>query len=274
MTTLDKFKVQAILWLSDEQPEKYVQWDEQMGSLCRATQGGAPLEDYYCIKVGKTIQQRVAVPSYLLNDPVFIGATAINLGAAAESSGSFHGDATSMAQSTNSGTCINSLQPAAITYMELPLESRNLDALLYNVLLMHVKSSKNALLQCVTFPSYVQAKIVLNKHMDISRSDRKSRAFAHMDTLTYKGDPHAFEVHAVSAWRELIESNCSIKDYAMTRVMKAFDGKSKTTQHKIAQHLNNNDLESLSFFDLIHSYCSDLASVGDTQAPHCYDAIG
>ena len=91
----------------------------------------------------------------------------------------------------------------------------------------------------------------------------KLALFARMGQLGYKGDPHAFEVHAVSAWRELVDSNCSIKDYAMTRVMKAFDGKSKTTQHKIAKDLNNNDLESLNFFDLIHSYCSDLASVGD-----------
>ena len=214
--------------------------------------------------VGKIIAQRVVVPSYLLNDPDFVGATSILIGANGESSGDTHSSSTQSTNSNATGT-INTLLPASYKYMDLPLESHNLDALLYDVLLMSVQGSENALLQCVIFPSYVQAQIVLNKHMDISRSDQKSHAFSHMDQLKYTGDPHAFEVHAVGAWREITDSKCSIKDYAMTRAMKAFDGVSKTTQHKIAKDLNNNDLESLNFFDLIHSYCSDLASVGDTK---------
>ena len=51
----------------------------------------------------------------------------------------------------------------------------------------------------------------------------------------------------------------------MSRVMKAFDGKSKTTQHKIAADINSRELDHLNFFDLIHGYCSDLASVGDMK---------
>ena len=53
----------------------------------------------------------------------------------------------------------------------------------------------------------------------------------------------------------------------MSRVMKAFDGKSKTTQHKIAADIDSRDIDHLNFFDLIHGYCSDLASVGDTRQP-------
>ena len=53
----------------------------------------------------------------------------------------------------------------------------------------------------------------------------------------------------------------------MSRVMKAFDGKSKTTQHKIAADINSRDIDHLNFFDLIHGYCSDLASVGDMRQP-------
>ena len=45
--------------------------------------------------------------------------------------------------------------------MELPIASRTLDGLLYNVLKMVIKGSKAALLMCVVFPSYVQAVFVL-----------------------------------------------------------------------------------------------------------------
>jgi hypothetical protein len=266
MTTLEKFKLGAIIWNSDTHPDDYAACGDQMGSLCSATQGGAALENYYRAKVGKSVKIRVAVPSYLLDDPDFAGTTPFNLiGASAESSAESSDPLFQVARSTSSGASgsINSLHPASLKYMNLPPESRTLDALLYNVLLMNVKGSKNALLRCVASPSYVYGKIVLNKHMDISRSERKTRAFSHMDELKCRGDPHAFEVKAVGAWREITESKCTMKDYAMTRIMKAFDGVSKTTQRKIARDLNNNDLDSLNYFDLIHGYCSDLASVGD-----------
>jgi hypothetical protein len=46
--------------------------------------------------------------------------------------------------------------------------------------------------------------------------------------------------------------------------MKSFDGKSKTTQHKIAHDINNLDTENdFNIFDRIQGYCADLASVGD-----------
>ena len=70
---------------------------------------------------------------------------------------------------------------AGMMYKDLLAESRALDGLLYNVLLMNVKGSANTLLECVQHPSYIQGMIVLVKHIDISRSDRKARAFEGVD---------------------------------------------------------------------------------------------
>ena len=260
MTTLDKFKVTAVTW--DCKDETYATWDEQMGSLVRSTLGGAALEDWWCFKVGKISHQKVAIPSYLLADPDFEGALAYTADGAAGAAGEDSLSSTS----PSSYSSINTLQSMGNKYNDLPEESRKLDPLLYNILLMNVKGVKNSLLHCVSFPSYVQARIVLHKHMAISSSDRKTQAFKLMDQLTYRSDPHDFEVRAVTAFKELLDSNCKIKDYAMTRVMQAFDGKSKTTQHKIAHDINSQDIDSINFFDLIHGYCSDLASVGDNRS--------
>ena len=77
--------------------------------------------------------------------------------------------------------------------MNLPKASRILDGMLYNVMLMIVKGTKSALLCCVKFPSYVLARIVLHKHMDINLNERKAKAIdiAAVDMLSYNGDPHA-----------------------------------------------------------------------------------
>ena len=44
---------------------------------------------------------------------------------------------------------------ATIPFRELPEATRELDGILYNILLMNLKGSKNALLFCVKDPSYV-----------------------------------------------------------------------------------------------------------------------
>ena len=55
-------------------------------------------------------------------------------------------------------------------------------------------------------------------------------------------------------------------DYALSRIMKSFDGKSKSLQYKIAQDINakKND-EDNNIFDMIQGYCADVASVGDSR---------
>ena len=75
--------------------------------------------------------------------------------------------------------------------------------MMYNVLQMNLKGSQAHLLKCVAFPSYVQAVVVLYKHMDISRNDRKTKAFANMDKLQLKQDVKTWQIDAIKSIEEL-----------------------------------------------------------------------
>ena len=120
------------------------------------------------------------------------------------------------------------------------------------------------MLRCVPFPSYVLARIVLHKHMDISKNDRKTKAIARVDRLCYTGDPHTFQVEAVTALNEYFNADTKPIDFALSRLMKAFEGKSQATQHKIAADMNGLDITEQNIFDLVQKYCADLASVGSS----------
>ena len=55
MTSLDKFKLQAVTWDSDKDsdPLSFQKWAEDFSSIVRATEHGAPLEDLIDVKVGR-----------------------------------------------------------------------------------------------------------------------------------------------------------------------------------------------------------------------------
>ena len=137
-----------------------------------------------------------------------------------------------MAPSAASGNF--SLGTHSVPYSEMSGEARALDAMLYNMFKMSVRGTKQQLLTCVSFPSYVQAVIVLTKHLSISRMQRMMAAFAKMDALTFNGDVLAFQTQFLSAKRELDNTKASIAEYTICKLMRAFDGKSKTIQFKIA----------------------------------------
>ena len=169
--------------------------------------------------------------------------------------------------SLRTGVAKRTLKKAPGTYMEMPAASRNLDGLLYNVLKMVVKGSKTSLLTCVMFPSYVQAICVLINHMDISKYDRITRSIFDLDKLVYTGDVHAFQVTAMNVIREVRASKANMTHLILTRLMKAFEGKSKAVQYKIAEIINSGVEinETLNLFDIIQSLCSDIATVGDVK---------
>ncbi len=159
------------------------------------------------------------------------------------------------------------------SYSDLSEGARKLDAVLYNVLKMSIKGSKQSLVQCVTFPSYVQAVCVLVKHMGISRMRRIMAAYSKLDSLQYAGDTLLFQSQFLAAKRELDSCKANLNHYMMCRLMKAFEGRSKTIQFKIADDFNKLDLDSaaVNFYDLVQGYCADLASVGDSK-PHAVKA--
>ena len=124
-------------------------------------------------------------------------------------------------------------------YNQLPKECHALDAMLYNILRLNVKGIKSELLSSVMFPSYVQGMIVLYKHMEINRTDRKVRTFSQAEALTFDGDVQKFQIKATCMIRELCAAKCTLMDYALHKVMRAFDGKNKSIQYKIASDINN-----------------------------------
>ena len=143
-----------------------------------------------------------------------------------------------------------------------------MDATLYNTLVANIKGSKQSLLDGVMFSSYVQAMIILDHHMCLSINTRKTTAMDSLEKLNYHGDVHAYEVDAMKKIREVFEAKVSIEDVILMRVMRSFEGKSKTIQHKIADDINSPEgiTENTNVFDMVHGYCRALATVGDGKS--------
>jgi hypothetical protein len=267
MAQMDRFKISALTWDSDKDPAGFFQWMETMSSLVRATENGPPLEQMLDAKLHRKQSRTEMIPSFLLEDPDFAisGSAPAEMGQAdTDQSEDTVGDNRSGVSRGSGVDDTFSLGRSAVSYAELSDEVKNLDALLYNVVRMNVKGSRNSLLSCVTFPSYVQAVCVLARHMDISKIDRIMRAFSGWDKLTYQGDVMKFQVEVMTLKRELDRSGANLTHYLMSKVMRAFDGKSKTIQFKIAEDLRNHKIDdTLNIYDLIQKYCSEIASVGD-----------
>ena len=142
------------------------------------------------------------------------------------------------ADAASSSSGVFSLGAHGTKYDDLTAESKALDSLLYNVLRCNVKGSKNSLLACVTFPSYVQGIVVLSKHMELSRMERIMTAFGEMDKLAYSGNVHQFQSTFMSLSRELSNTKATMQHYVFCRLMRSFDGRNKTVQYKIAEDFN------------------------------------
>lgn len=270
MASLDKFKINAVVWDSDKEPSKFTTWLDTMSSIVRSMEHGPALESFLDHKLERRRHQCATIPSFLASDPDFDmdDDTDAERGANTHARQCDEDEEPHDSDPSGSGS-VSAFQmhSAGTPYKGLSKESRTLDSMLYNVLRVNVKGSKNALLSCVKFPSYVQAICVLYKHMDISRNDRKLRALEAADRLTYKGDVQVYMVDAVRIIRELKDSKCSMTDYMLTRIIKSFEGKSKTTQYKIAEFINSHQVdENTNLFDLVQQVCADIASVGDSKA--------
>jgi hypothetical protein len=67
---------------------------------------------------------------------------------------------------------------------------------------------------------------------------RVKQAFEALGKVTYSGDPMLFQSKFMAALKELDSVKASIVDYKFCMMMKAFDGKSKSIQFKIAEDFN------------------------------------
>ena len=236
-----------------------------MSAMVRAIDYGPVLEDFLDVKLERNAGRISTVPSFLDDDPDFQMGNAQN----------FEPDNASFSVSVapedvedddDDNEVSIGLQKANTNYWDLPKEARALDALLYNVLKMNVKGGKRVLIECVTMASYVMSMIVLYRHADISRNDRITRAFDMMDSLSFDGDVSTWQVQAVKRIRELFSSGASIMHYALSRVMKSFNGKIKTIQYKIAEDINSRKItDETNVYDMIQTYASHVATVGDSK---------
>lgn len=195
MAELEKFRLSQLSWDGDKDEDGFYIFLENMGSLVRSTRFGDYLEDMLDSKL-KRVKAPSSVPSFLLDDPDFSTVPAAPAPPAQQEEAQVEGEGAveqeddTEAQSAATGgsrpqSSTFSLGTHRIAYSELPEEARTLDRMLYNVLRMSIKGSKQSVLACVTFPSYVQAVCVLDKHMAISRLRRIMAAST--NTVMYAG---------------------------------------------------------------------------------------
>ncbi len=226
MAQRDKFKLTANVWECDEDPGGFYPWLENMGSIVRATEYGYYLEDMLDSKLGRAKIAVQSVPSFILQDPDFSDPANATSGPvqqpeqpdpeAAAADEDDNSDTHSAATVTGGNF---SLGTHSVRYRDLPEEAEALDEVLYNVMRMNIKGSKSALLNCVTFPCYVQAAmIVLDKHMSISRIQRMMSAFTAMEQLAFAGDVMVFQTQFISLKRELDNCKASTMECQYTGV--------------------------------------------------------
>jgi len=279
MATLEKFKLSALSFDYDKDPKGMFIWLESFGGFVASTEGGPDLEDMLDSKLHRQKAADGAIPSFLLNDPDFgpvphqphpPSAPRVTRSEADSQSvtvGSATGTVLGSATSGGSGASGQfSLGQHHIVYNDLPEVSKKLDAVLYNILRSCLRGSIAALITHVRFPSYVQAVCILVKAMDLSRLDRVMAAFEAFDKLAYTGNALLFQTTFMAIKREMDSCRATMTDYIFCKMMRSFDGKSKTIQFKIAADYNDLDpvhRSQVNFYDLIQRYCGELAAVGD-----------
>jgi len=274
MAKLDRIKLTSVTWDTDEDPLGLQPFMNHMGSIVAATEDGPPIQRFLEQKLGISSQDANIVASFLTADPDFQRPEGENSNGdespAQQESGV--GDAESFAssrvptsptQSAASGGSTFQLEAASGNYYDLSEKSRYLDAMLYNILRMNVKGSKSVLLDCVDFPSYIQGMCVLYKHVDISRTSRKTDALLAFDNFDYRGNVQKFQLDFINLYRELKASKVTIEDWVMCQLMKSLRH-NKTMQYKIAEDINMLGLnERTNLYDWIHKYCAAISAVGD-----------
>ena len=160
MSDLERFKLSNVFWEGDKNEDGFYIFLENM---VRSTGTGFHLEGMLDSKLRRALaaMSQGSAPSCLLLDPdfaVFVTPQAPHCApapAGAEAAAAVDDDSASVDVGSASTGSTFSLGTHSVAYNDLPVAARILDAMLYNIFKMSIKGSKQALLQCVTFPSYV-----------------------------------------------------------------------------------------------------------------------
>ena len=280
MADLDRLKLKFTPWHCDKEPYGFVSFMQSNTAVMRSLNCGAAIEDYLDIKLGRTAVQDMMVSSIINDDPDF--ARPIEMPAQAESQGeattgdtellysSVSNTASAAPASTVSGQSKKSqattILPSAGSYYSLSTGARQLDVMMYSVLLCNVIGTKRCVIECVKEHSYIQGMCLLYKHCDITRNDRISRAFTGMDNIRFGGDAQVWATTCIMSHRELHDSKASMRHYSLQKIMHSLDGKAKTVQYRIAEDMNALSADdTINIYDLIQEYASMIASVGDSS---------
>ena len=71
MASFEKFKLTAVTWESDKNPNGFLEWIESISSVVRTTPFGAQLEQFIDELTGRNEYRTVTVPSCILDNPDF-----------------------------------------------------------------------------------------------------------------------------------------------------------------------------------------------------------
>lgn len=288
MASIERLKVSIPVWESDKDPAGYQKWAETMSGLVRSCEGGPELENYKEEKIGVTQTKQRSIPSFLKNDPDF-QASSENVSARPQTQREVvfpqsPGDigpqgnrpietpaATHPLSTPRSSTRISSpgasksesFYQASKVYGDLSDKAKALDGHIFSLMMMYVKGGQLNLLNFVTFPSYVQASILLTKHMAISSNSRKRESLKNMEALDLKnGDIKQWAIDSVERFNEMLDSGVTIQDFGLMCLVGSLDGKSKYVQHQITNDIDECENSSqIVIYDVVQKYASQLSSV-------------
>jgi hypothetical protein len=103
--------------------------------------------------------------------------------------------------------------------------------------------------------------------MELSKFDRILPSLTALDEISWSGDVHGYQVGVMNAIHEVRACRANITHLILARIVKSFEGKSKTVQYKIAEIINSGveTDDTLNLYDIVQSICTDIATVGDTK---------
>ena len=281
MADLDRLKLKFTPWYCDKEPYGFVSFMQSNTAVMRSLSCGSDIEDYLDIKLGRTAVQDTMVSSIINDDPGFARSIEMPTQSGSQGEEATSGDSeliyssvnttrSAAPASTTSGQSKKSqattILPSAGSYYALSTGARQLDVMMYSVLLCNVIGTKRCVIECVKEHSYIQGMCLLYKHCDITRNDRISRAFTGMENIRFGGDAQVWATTCIMSHRELHDSKASMRHYSLQKIMHSLDGKAKTVQYRIAEDMNSLAADdTINIYDLIQEYASMIASVGDSS---------
>ena len=129
-------------------------------------------------------------------------------------------------------------------YTDLSSESRDLDIMLYTVLVTVITGPMLDIIQGLQGVNarYTFAIIAMWEHAQLGASTRRLKAMETMNNLSFNGDAAKWKIDFLKAAREIYESGVTIEHFMMQAALKSFDGKNREAQTMIVKDINEEGL--------------------------------